>query len=983
MSSNYNSMKRHAPPGLVFLLCSIVLGTILPAPRAWGDITSVTKTFSPASIPAGGTTTLTVTITNSPPGNPSSIAFTDNYPAGVNNAAIPGLTSDCGGTATAAANGSALALTGGSVSGNKSCTVSVSVIACAAGSYTNPSFGVSSSTNALNSNAASLAVTAATPSSATSTVAASPASVPADGTSTSTITVILYDGCGNPVPGKSVTLAAGSGSSIISAASGTSNASGVVTFTVKDSVLEAVSYTATDTTDSVTIAQTATVTFTASGSTGPNHYELSLPTSSVTCVPATVTVTACNDASSPCTNPSTLLNGTTAVLATSGGSLGATTVTFDATGVASTTLSYAAAPNGTPAVVSLSGEQVAANNPRQCCANGTSCSVANSCTTTFNTAGFIFSSSAGGGVASIPTQIAGVSSATTYLRAVQSSTTTQACVAALTGSQSVNFAYECNNPTTCYTSNLMSVNGGNATTIAGNSNGSVTNYVPVNMTFDSNGNAPFAFNYSDAGQVTLWVSKAASGSLLSALTGSSNAFVVKPDHFSLSNIACTTVGAGTCAPANSTGLNPAASNSAGAAFIQAGQPFTATVTAMTGAATPAPTPNFGRETTPETVKLTPTLVAPAGGAAGTLSGAFGAFVNGVATGTAFTFSEVGIISVTPSMGDGNYLGAGDTVGATSVNIGRFIPDHFDTYVLSLSGLPMLCPPGLSCPISYNGFVYSGEPFGVQVVAKNAGNVTTQNYDGALGFSKAMALSAWNAVGGGASNPGGGTLNNAAVAAGTFSLGSATVTGATAPNYSLPNPTAPTNIYVRATDSDSVTSLRAVPANSIEGGVGVANGRLRLFNNYGSEKSSLDLNVQAQYWSGKSWVLSSTDSTTTIPATSVALSNYRDSTGAPTGAWTTSASGPGTLSGGQGTLTLSAPSPAGQTGCVDVAFNLGTTTQDNSCLANHPAMTPPASSLVWLRGQNGSCPAPADPSATACFGVYSPETTRTIHVRELF
>ena len=168
---------------------------------------------------------------------------------------------------------------------------------------------------------------------------------------------------------------------------------------------------------------------------------------------------------------------------------------------------------------------------------------------------------------------------------------------------------------------------------------------------------------------------------------------------------------------------------------------------------------------------------------------------------------------------------------------------------------------------------------------------------------------------------------------------------------------------------------------------VANGRLRLFNNIGSEKSSLLLSVQAQFWSGKSWVLSSTDSATAIPATSVALSNYRDSTGAPTGTWTTSASGPGTLSLGQGTLTLSAPSPAGKTGCVDVALNLGTGTQDTSCLATHPVMTAPASSLAWLRSQNGSCAASttyaADPSATACFGVYSPESTRTIHVRELF
>ena len=66
----------------------------------------------------------------------------------------------------------------------------------------------------------------------------------------------------------------------------------------------------------------------------PNHYELSMPTNSVACLSTTVTVTACTDASSPCTNPFTAVSGTTATLATSGGTLGSTTVSFDATGMA-------------------------------------------------------------------------------------------------------------------------------------------------------------------------------------------------------------------------------------------------------------------------------------------------------------------------------------------------------------------------------------------------------------------------------------------------------------------------------------------------------------------------------------------------------------------------------------------------------------------------------------------------------------------------
>ena len=102
------------------------------------------------------------------------------------------------------------------------------------------------------------------PSASLSTVVASPTSVPADGTTTSTITVTLKNAAANAVAGKTVTLAQGAGSSTISAASGASDVNGVVTFTVKNSTAQSVTYTATDTTDSVTITQTATVAFTAS-----------------------------------------------------------------------------------------------------------------------------------------------------------------------------------------------------------------------------------------------------------------------------------------------------------------------------------------------------------------------------------------------------------------------------------------------------------------------------------------------------------------------------------------------------------------------------------------------------------------------------------------------------------------------------------------------------------------------------------------------
>ena len=104
-------------------------------------------------------------------------------------------------------------------------------------------------------------------STANSTVIANPTTVLNNGNATSTITVTLKDSNNNLLANKSVTLSAGSGSSQICqggtcpAYSGTTNASGVVTFTVTDTAAQSVTYTAVDTTDGITLTQTATVTF--------------------------------------------------------------------------------------------------------------------------------------------------------------------------------------------------------------------------------------------------------------------------------------------------------------------------------------------------------------------------------------------------------------------------------------------------------------------------------------------------------------------------------------------------------------------------------------------------------------------------------------------------------------------------------------------------------------------------------------------------
>src|SRR5205823_3735733 len=111
------------------------------------------------------------------------------------------------------------------------------------------------------SQTAAVAFTTGPVSASGSGVVASPTSLVADGSAASTVTVTLRDAYGHPVSGKDVTLAQGTGSSTITTVSGTTDAAGHASFTVKDAGVENVTYTATDTTDGTTITQAPTVTF--------------------------------------------------------------------------------------------------------------------------------------------------------------------------------------------------------------------------------------------------------------------------------------------------------------------------------------------------------------------------------------------------------------------------------------------------------------------------------------------------------------------------------------------------------------------------------------------------------------------------------------------------------------------------------------------------------------------------------------------------
>jgi hypothetical protein len=131
-------------------------------------------------------------------------------------------------------------------------------------------------------------------------VVATPTTVPADGVTNATISVLLYNGAGDAVPGKTVTLTPSGGNSTVTAVNATTNNTGNALFTVTDTTAESVTYTAEDTTDSLNLPLLpVTVQFTAaSGTTSTTSTTTSTTgtggssTTSTTAQPSTTTTTA-------------------------------------------------------------------------------------------------------------------------------------------------------------------------------------------------------------------------------------------------------------------------------------------------------------------------------------------------------------------------------------------------------------------------------------------------------------------------------------------------------------------------------------------------------------------------------------------------------------------------------------------------------------------------------------------------------------------
>jgi MSHA biogenesis protein MshQ len=417
-----------------------------------------------------------------------------------------------------------------------------------------------------------------------------------------------------------------------------------------------------------------------------------------------------------------------------------------------------------------------------------------------------------------------------------------------------------------------------------------------------NGRKTYSFNYPSAAANVRVRMKDNSATPITAC--STDNFSIRPTTFTVTSTDAT---------------NNAAT---GTPVIKAGTNFNLTATAIAG---------YGGTPLIDSAKIVGTATA------GTLAGSFAAAnsTTGIATGSTFTYSEVGNFGLnTNAIYDNNFTSIdqpsdctadfsntlvggkyGCNIGSVAVpqttgssGFGRFIPDHFDTTVTG----PMTCPSGLSCPTG--GLVYSGQAFTVQITAKNAlcpaglcG--TTQNYSGS--YAKAVTLNAYDSAGGATSTPGSGTLTLNTMLATAFAAGVATTA---TPVYTFPTtPVLPTDIFIRATDADSVTSLRGVA--SVEGGVKVVSGRFKISNAYGSELLPLPMTATVQFYNPSgSWVTSTSDNLTAFnTSTNLVVSIV---TG-PLASVSIVGAGPVTVAGGVKAFTLNKPLV---TGSADISFS---------------------------------------------------------------
>ena len=501
---------------------------------------------------------------------------------------------------------------------------------------------------------------------------------------------------------------------------------------------------------------------------------------------------------------------------------------------------------------------------------------------------------------------------------------------------------------------------------------------PRNVTF-TNGQAVVSANYKDVGRLSIALKDDTTTDptqLPDGIRGATAAFVSRPAGFTVSDVR------------NAAGslVNPQAADASGAVFVAAGAPFRATVTARD--ADGDATPNYGQESSPESVRLDVELVAPVGGSAPAVAAAtgFAAFAGGTSTAVDLTWSEVGIMQLRAGVGDADYLGAGDVTGTLSERVGRFVPDHFTT---------ALNTPSFATTCAAGSYSYIGEPFAytlepeITATARAVGGGATLNYTGSFFKMTTASLGARNysAASGTLDTsglPGSGDPAVSETGPGLARIRFAAGSGLAFDRASEVDPfDAEISLAIDVIDTDAVAASANPVTFGASGGIVFDNGaqfrygRIRFVNAVGSELVDLPVGLFSEYYvdAATGFVRNTDDACTT--GVTINFSGFTEGLGAGE-TCVLDAGSPGTS--GAGCAVAAAPASQFDAPPNAGSFNVNLAAPG---AGNTGSVTLDADVPDWLQFDwDAATPGDEDPSAQAAFGLFSGQPSR-IYTRELY
>ena len=362
--------------------------------------------------------------------------------------------------------------------------------------------------------------------------------------------------------------------------------------------------------------------------------------------------------------------------------------------------------------------------------------------------------------------------------------------------------------------------------------------------------------------------------------------------------------------------------------------------------------------------------------------------NGIHTKANQTVSEVGVFTITATPIANGYFG--ETIDpATSANIGRFTPDHFElTTVLEGAfngGNPFVYTGQMSATTPTNGAIsYAIEPE-FTITAKSAlcpagVCATTKNYTG--DFVKMQAADIVRVTPTTDATQIGANLTtkvnltayiNAVTLAEstgviTYQFNSSDNLVYTRNKNAIIEPfTADIDLQITSiTDGDGITANDS-DTDGTNGvltlqpfGEEIRFGRWYLENSFGPETSPINMPMATQYWNGSSFAINTSDSFTTF---NVSAATITDISLEPA---TTTASGSGTFASGETKAVVLSSPGTGNQGAVTFGFTVPLWLQ-----------------FDWSNTDNNfDGPYDENPSAIATFGLYR-GNDRIIYMREVF